>query len=137
MKKNANLKIHPFFKALGLSLLVGITGCKQTEHKNVFMGYDKPDKYHWSVLVRDLDDGKERVLLYPYDTRESNGYFEHLESGDTISVVTYLSDEDYRRSMILETGGGMTNINYNMDTICIRRERARYNKYRQRFGNVK
>jgi len=137
MKKNANLKVRPFFKALGLSLLVGLTGCKQAEHKNVFMGYDKPDEYHWSVLIRDVDDGKERILLYSYDAREADGYFEHLKYGDTISVSTYLSDEDYRNNMVLETGGGITNMNYNMDTIRIRRERARYNKYRQRFGNVK
>lgn len=138
MKKNQNIKIHPGYKAAVLATLIGIVaGCKYYEHNNVVVGIQNVSRPNM-VLIRDLQDGTERMVLFndpkrlPYDAPKL------LRIGDTVTIGI-LSDSDnlYLEHRVLNR----SQISFRQKQSCIDRtkleqEMSRLNALKQEMPNA-
>lgn len=128
--KNTGVKIRPIYKALALGTLLGITGCKKAEYKNVVFGLEK-QTCQTVVFIRDVETGVERIYRN-YDSVDQN--CRYLRVGDTVSFLTD-NPEYYRKNRMFNSKHG--HIVYDMDSIGIRRGRAINTLVNQQFGKQK
>lgn len=124
MKSN-NLKIRPIYKALALGTLLGITGCKQTEHKNIVFSTEHLD-CTTVLFVRDIDTDTERVVRV---CNTANEGVEYLCVGDTIMIY---GGDSYEAKRMLNNKN--VKITYNNDSVDIRRGRETNKMMNERFG---
>lgn len=123
--KNNNLKIRPVYKALALGTLLGFSGCKQAEHKNIVFGVE-PSDCTTVLFVRDIDTGTERVVRA---CNAANRGVEYLSIGDTIAVS---AGDGYEKKRMFNAKNAK--ITYNNDSVSIRRGRETNKMLNERFG---
>ena len=83
MKTNQSIKIHSGYKAIALATLVGVAaGCKESGQQSAVVVDIQRETSPKKVLVRDLQDGTEKVITFNTDM----GFTKLLHIGDTVAI---------------------------------------------------
>lgn len=131
MQKHQNLKLHPKYKMLALSLLLMATGCMKREHKNVVTGIMQKRDVVIGLLLEDAETGEERFYQV-YDAPVYNRHFDYFKLDDTVDVYIRgpYTDALYKDHKVLDAAS--FGLLYNQDSIYARMEREKMQKSQQR-----
>lgn len=133
MKNNQNIKVRSAYKAVALATLLGIAaGCKSYRHDNVVLDIQKTTRPNM-VLVRDLQDGTERVVLFDDGYRQHHDVSQLLQIGDTVTIIVggIYSDSLYLKNRVLDR----SEIGFEQKRSCF--ERARFEQNIAEFDSLK
>lgn len=126
MEIGNNLKIHPAYKALALTAMLMMIGCKNPEHPNVVLDI-KDTQTDKMALIRDLETGTERIYKF-YEVVPK-----FLQVGDTVIITVgggiVNSDAVYSSNRVI---GGLR---FRQKQSC--RERAKFEQEMAKFDSLK